>query len=255
VRALLGDFVEHYKGVNPVLFPGSQLALGVWYQREPQNETQHLLMLFTGPPMSRVEIAQPGQPLLWKIGHEGPPFIEVHWTSVQHFEQLLAENPQSVAIYKDNCEVLYYQKDLLPEAILDAFRIRREPDGLIKGWYVATTEFPKTVIPGSLLQRYAQYKYQLGLVKTFESPDFDHCRGMIHEEYGQAWLPLSPEGLNVHTFYTDYLDNKPGYFLLEGGSIYRIEKFEVSRKPEYSSMVLQRLPDDRYPEVYLRAVR
>jgi hypothetical protein len=254
LRSLLEDFADHYKSAGPTLFPGSQLALAVWYQKQPQSDRQHLLMLFTEPPpLLRIEKSE--QPLLWNTGPERPPLVEIDWTSVGYFERELLQNPKSLEIYRENFDVLYFQRDLLSAFMLNAFRVITEPDGLIKGWYVDSEEFSKGARPRRLLQLYIPYERQLGLVKTFEAPDFSTCRGIIHGEFDQFWLPASLDQLRVHDFYNDYLNARPGYLLFEAGSLYKIEKFEVISKPKYSAMVLRPLPDDRYPEVYLRTVR
>jgi hypothetical protein len=94
----------------------------------------------------------------------------------------------------------------------------------------------------------------LGIVKTWESPDFQTCKAIVHLEIRQQWLPSSPEGVRVYGFYAEWTRGRPGYFLAEGGALYSIEKFEVIYAPDYASLVLERRPDDRYLEVYLRAV-
>jgi hypothetical protein len=253
LRSLLEDFVDHYKSVGPTLFPGSQLALAVWYQKQRQSDRQHLLMLFTEPPpLLRIEKLE--QRLLWNTGPGGPPLVEIDWTSVGYFKRELGQNPNSLTMYRENFEVLYFKRDLVDPAVLKAFRVVTEPDGLIQGWYVDPEEFSKLARPRILLQHYIPYKPQLGLLKTFEAPDFQTCRGLIHGEFDQFWLPASPGQLRVHDFYNDYLNSRPGYLLFEAGSLYKIEKFEVILKPSYSAIVLRPLPDDRYPEVYLRTV-
>jgi hypothetical protein len=62
--------------------------------------------------------------------------------------------------------------------------------------------------------------------------------------------------MGPYAWYGDWQSSRPGYFLLEGGSLYQILKFEVRTAPEYPTrfQLLEKLPDDRYPEVYLRAV-
>jgi hypothetical protein len=55
-------------------------------------------------------------------------------------------------------------------------------------------------------------------------------------------------------FYSDWLNGQPCYLLAEGGALYLIDKFEVIYNPDYASLVLEKRPDDRYLEVYLRAV-
>jgi hypothetical protein len=77
------------------------------------------------------------------------------------------------------------------------------------------------------------------------------CMSRSNVEVEQGWLPLSPEGVRNYQFYTDTQADRTGYFLFEGGALYRIVKFEVKKAPEYSRYVLEKPRDDRYPEVFL----
>lgn len=254
IRALLEDFVSHYKGVEPTLFPGGQLAMAVWFGRAPQSSEHHLLMLFTAPPMNTIDLHRPAQPLLWNIGHEGPPFIQIYWTSVDYFAQQLVSNPQAVAHYCENFEVLYFDKQLVHEPILSTFNVQTEPTGLIKGWYVSGDEYQRFQTVRSMLASRGQARPGTGIVKTQENPDYETCQALIHVEVGQKWVPISPEGLHMYSYYNDWIDNRPGYLLFQGGALYKIDRFEVKTYPKYSELVLEKLRDDRYPEVYLRAV-
>ena len=98
----------------------------------------------------------------------------------------------------------------------------------------------------------------LGLVKTEESSNFENCRGILHVEVGQKWVPLTPGGIQTYTYYNDYQSGRPVYFLFEGGALYEVLKFEVKTAPDYASrfgfLEDTLKPNDRYPEVYLRAV-
>ncbi len=191
--------------------------------------------------------------LLWQTGSEGAPFADVRVASVDFFAKLLAY-PDQVAGYREACEVLYFDKKLLIPEILELFGIVTEPAGLMKGWYISAREFADSKGAGSRLPRYSGAKPELGLVKTGESTDFEYCHGILHVERDQKWLPLSPEGIRSYNYYNDQMTESSGYFLFEGGSLYRILKFEVKTAPEYAGKLLGRTPDDRYPQVYLRAV-
>jgi hypothetical protein len=253
LRALLEDLVEAYKGPNPAY----RLALAVWFGKRSGQEEQNLLLLYAGPPMEMFESSE-RQPLFWKAGSQGPPFARVHAASLDYFlKRLLLESPD-LQPYFENFEVLFFEKDLLDEQILQRFNVIAEPSGLTKGWYIDAVDYAKYTTIRGLLGRYANSQPELGLVKTEESPDFEHCRGVLHVEIGNEtgkwWLPQSPDALSATAPYSDHLSGRPGYFLFQGGALYRILRFEVKTAPEYAAKVLQKRRDDRYTEVYLRAV-
>jgi len=271
VRALLEDFVSYYtpSAVN-------QLALAVWFEKSPgagerkqsglprmprfgmpegspATGEHKLLVLITGPEMSG--IGSELRPLFWKAGLEGPPFIEIHRTSVAFFAEQLRSNPAVVQQFFRNAEVIYFQKRLLSPDILDAFRIVTEPWNLIKVWCVYHDQYGTGQTIQTLLASRAGRRPEVGIVKTWESPDFGTCKAILHVEVGQQWRPASPEGIMQSSgFYSDWLNGRPCYLLAEGGAFYQVDKFEVIYAPEYSSRVIERRPDDRYLEVYLRAV-
>jgi hypothetical protein len=249
VQALLEDLIEYYKGV----YKGQQLALAVWYGRSPEADEYDLLVLFTGPPMNRIVLSE-HQSLLWKTGVDQPPFVSIYTTSVEDFSGLLATNRDSLRPYFERPKVLYFDKGALTAEILQAFGVVTEPDGLIKGWYVSADQYDKTQTVRTLLASHGQPNPSVGIVKTWESPDAETCRALVHVEADEKWLTASPEGIAHRMYYSEWLGGRPGYFLLQGGAVYKILKFEVIKAPQYSARVLEKLRDDRYPEVYLRAV-
>jgi hypothetical protein len=248
VRALLEDLAEYHTGV----YPQNRLALAVWFAKSPEGQDQNVLELFSGPP--NAGIVDSHFSLLWKTGSQSPPYINLRATSVDYFSKLLKEHPGEVAPFQKNFEVLYFDKKLLNQEILEAFQVTTEPPGLMKGWYVTESEYANSKNVQGLLSLHAHAQPHFGLVKTQESPDFENCRGVLHVEVSQRWLPFRPEGLQVYTYFTDQQKGNPVYFLFEGGSLYRVLKFEVRTAPEYAGRFLERTPNDRYPEVYLRAV-
>jgi len=254
LRALLEDLVEAYKDANA----GCRLALAVWYGKRSGQEEQNLLLLYAGPPRETFDGSE-RQPLFWKAGSQGPPFARVHATSLDYFlKRLLLESPD-LRSYFENFEVLYFEKDLLDEQILQRFNVIAEPSGLTKGWYIDAVDYAKYTTIRGLLGRYGSLRPDVGLVKVEESADFEHCRGVLHAEIdkgiGRWWLPQSPDALSGTASYDDYLNGRPGCFLFQGGALYRILRFEVKTAPQYAAKVLQKRRDDRYAEVYLRAVR
>jgi len=247
VRALLEDFVSHY-----TLSAVNQLALAVWFERSPQAGEHKLLMLFTGPEMNKFEFER--QPLLWKAGVEGPPFILIQWTSVAFFAQQLRANSDFVQHSFPDPKVVYFQKELLPPDILNEFKIVTEPRGLIKVWCVSQDQYKGQTVQ-SLLASRVGFRQEVGIVKTSESPDFETCKAIVHVEVGQLWRPAIFEGIKQWSgFYNDWEKGRQCYFLEETGVLYEIVKFEVIHDPDYGRRVIERRPDDRYVEVYLRAV-
>jgi hypothetical protein len=248
-RALLEDLVEAHIGVRPQF----RMGLAVWFGKSPTADDQNLLELVAGPPI-KDEIARDHVPLLWKSGISGPPYVSVETMSIDHFLTLATSAPAQTTRYRDNCEVLYFDKKLVPPVLLEMFHVVTEPSGLVKGWYVPAQEYAESKSVRALLSRHGHARPEVGLVKTGESENFEYCHGVLHVEVSQRWLPLSAEGVRSYTYYNDSLTGPSGYFLFEGGSVYEILKFEVKTAPEYSGRFLGRTSDDRYPEVYLRTM-
>jgi hypothetical protein len=228
------------------------MALAVWFDISPDGDDQFLLELMTGAPFDTD--AQDRLPLLWQTGSEGSPYARVRVTSVDHFTSLLRTDPDQVAPYRRSYEVLYFDKKLLTPEVIEFFKIITEPPGLVKGWYLSESQYQMSNNIQGLLTRLGSARPEVGLVKTDESSDFANCRGLLHVEVSGKWLPLSPEGIRSYTFYNDWQSGVRVHFLFEGGSLYQVLKFEVKTEPEYVGRLLGRTPDDRYPEVYLRAV-
>jgi hypothetical protein len=247
-RALLEDLTEYHTGV----YEHNNLALAVWFGKTPKSQEHSVLELFSGIP--KQSIAESRFSLHWRAGSEAPPFVNLRATSVEYFSSLLSAHSDQVAPYMDRFEVLYFDTKLLSREILDAFKIVTEPHGIIKGWYVSESEYVKSRSIQHLLSLHGHARPNLGLVKTGESDDFENCRGLLHIEVGQRWVPLSPEGLQPYAYYNDLQSGRPVYFLFEGGSLYQVLKFEVKTAPEYAGRLLGKTINDRYPEVYLRAV-
>jgi hypothetical protein len=250
VRALLEDLAEYYKGV----YPGQPLALAVWFSKAPSETEHNLLVLFANQTLNRIMESR-NQSLRWRTPEGGPPFANIYATSVSHFDERLRSAPGEVSRFLNRAEVLYFEKDLLPQSLLVAFNVRTEPSGLLKGWYVGAGAYLTLPAPRSLLAAHGGSRPTVGLLKVDESADFERCRALIHSEISRRWLPLfTPSALEAHDYYQDWQFGRPGYFLLEGGSLYQILKFEFPTAPEYSSLVLEGSRDGRYAEVYLRAV-
>lgn len=257
IRALLKDVTDYHMGV----YQHNRLALAVWFRKSPGDQEHHLLELFgglgqggyLGPPGG---IAETKFSLLWQKGSDGAPFVNLRATSVDYFSRLLSSHPQTVAPYQDRCEVLYFDKDLLSPDIVEAFHIITEPPGLIKGWYIPETEYERLKTVQAMLSAWGHTRPQVGLVKTWESNTFEHCRGILHIEQDQKWLPVSADGIKPYNYYRDKQADQRVYFLLEGGALYEAVKFEVKTAPDYATAfkLLGKTADDRYPEVYLRAV-
>ncbi|OFV97458.1 MAG: hypothetical protein A3H28_03650 [Acidobacteria bacterium RIFCSPLOWO2_02_FULL_61_28] len=249
LRALLEDRIDDLKRT----YADRKVALAVWFGKATKEWEQNLLVLYTGERANQIYRTQPDF-----LMRKSSPTIDA--TTVDDFADFLVSDRQRLEPYFQSSEVLYCDKELLSEPILRAFNVRAEPSGLMKGWYVRAHEYEDTKAPKlrNLLARWSPVRPDIGLVKVEESQDFEHCRGLLHMEFsfgaGPRWLPLSLGALSPYSFYDDWVKGRPGYFLFRGGSLYQIQKFEEKTAPEYSSQVLEPLRDDRYPEVYLRAV-
>lgn len=256
IRALLEDLIQAHIAGRPT----AKIALAVWYGKTPGSEDQFLLELIANPGFNDLPLDRLS--LLWKSGSEGQPYANVKVTSIDYFLDLLAGNPPAVTKYHEgNFEVLYFDKDLLGKdlraaKLLDLFHVVTEPRGLMKGWYVTEDEYDAAGTVQALTSRRG-YRPELGMVKVSESEDFEHCRGLLHVEIAGRWVPLSPEGIRAYTYYADVQRGRRAYLVFEGGALYQVLRFEVKTAPEYLSIfgLLESAPHDRYPEVYLRAVR
>jgi hypothetical protein len=253
VRALLEDLVQdYYIGV----YPQHPLALAVWFDKAKKTADQSLLVLFSRT-LSQ-DINRSRGSLHWKSGGEGPPFVEVDSSSVEHFTEILRAGPDPAALarYHTESEVLYFNAALLTDEIKRYFNVIPAPSGLIRGWYIERELYEQSFKGAFHLQSRMLAHPEVGIIKTWESEDFNYAKGLIQIEVNQRWVPLSPEGLRVYSWYTDWQSQRPGFLLLDGGALYEIIKFEVKTAPEYRTrfQLLESPRDDRYPEVYLRAV-
>jgi hypothetical protein len=252
IRALLEDLLEEvYIGGRP----GNGLALAVWFRKSLGIREQHLFLVYGGRVVGG--IASPVTvPLYWKTGSQDSPLVLIEATDVDWFLQQRSVNPQPLIRYQNDYEVLYFDKNLLPPGLLDFFHVITEPPGLMKGWYADEEEYLKSRNTGDLLAAHSATKPIFGLVKT-EEKDFENCRGILHEEVSQKWTPVSPDGIRVYRYYSDFQKGRPVYFIFEGGALYQVLRFEVKTNPDYAGRfgLLGKPSNDRYPEVYLRAVR
>jgi hypothetical protein len=248
------DLVQAHIAGRPMV----KMALAVWYQKSRGVEDQYLLELIVTSGVPFDGFHPDRLSLLWKTGSEGQPYANVEVTSVDYFHSLLEQHPQEIAKYVDSdYEVLYFDKGLLDRELLEMFHIVTDPPGLVKGWYVTQDEYDKLSAgtAQALLSSRRNARPELGLVKASESADFEHCRGILHAEIAGKWLPLSPEGIQAYTYYADVQSGRRAYLLFEGGALYEVLKFEVRTEYTGNLGLLGKTPDDRYPEVYLRAVR
>ena len=251
LRALLEDLVQYYVGV----YPQNPLALVVWFEKAPERPDQDMLALFAGSLRKEITVT-PRQSLQWKTGVEGPPFLEVHASSVEYFSEVLRTQPANLSRYRDHAEVLYFDKKLLTDELTQFFNVVTTPSGLIRGWYIEPEVYERSLRGELNLRSQMQGRPYIGIVKSEESSDFTHAKGLPQIEVNQRWVPLSPGALGTYAWYNDWHAKRPGYLLLEGGSLYQILKFKVKTAPDYPTrfQLLDKLPDDRYPEIYLRAV-
>jgi hypothetical protein len=256
LRALLEDLILSHRELRGQYRPPYQLALAVWYQKSSTNPEQFLLELVTSDtPFEGITIPD-RLSLHWKRGLDVPPYVSVRSASVEYFSKLLKGLPSETTAYRNNYEVLYFDKTILSQDILSFFNVITEPRGLAKGWYISESEYVRSKSIRELLSLHGHSRPMVGLVKVEESADFDNCRGILHVEVEQRWMPFTPEGIQAHTYYNDYQSGRAVYFIFEGGSLYEVLKFEVKTAPDYATKfgLLGPTPNDRYPEVYLRAV-
>ena len=254
VRTLLEDLVEEYRR-------SSRLGLAVWYGKS-QGPTEHyqLLMLVSDlPPNPR--IIRHRQPLYWKTGSTVAPFVDIDLYNLDDFAHELARGNPAFDGYKENSEVLFFDRRLLQSQharVIDFFNILTAPPGLIRCWYIDSDTYNKYQRKEITLRSQMAGRPHLGIVKTEESSDFMFAKGVPHLEFSQRWLPLSFAAVKNYAWYSDWQSHpdRPTFLAMEGESFYQILRFEVKTAPDYASkfQLLEKLPDDRYPEVYLRAV-
>jgi hypothetical protein len=251
IRALLEDLVQYYIGV----YPQNPLALVIWFDKSPGQPDQNLLVLFSGKLPNLITVT-PRQSLRWKTGIDGPPFLEVHASSVEHFTSELKRDALSLARYRNQSEVLYFDKRLLTDEVTHFFNVITSPSGLIRGWYIDRETYDRSLRGEFSLRSRTQARPEIGIIKTEESADFAYVKGLLHVEVSQRWLPLSTRALSIYSWYSDWQSQRAGFLMMEGGALYQILKFEVKAAPEYPSrfQLLDKIPDDRYAEVYLRTV-
>jgi hypothetical protein len=213
------------------------------------------LALFSGTLRNEITVT-PRQSLRWKTGVDGPPYLEVHASSIEYFSELLRTRPGDLERYHTRAEVLYFDKRFLSDETIQFFNVVTAPPGLIRGWYMEAELYEKYRKGELQLRSRMRGRAELGVVKTEESSDFTYAKGLPHIELSQRWLPISLAAMSPYAWYRDWQSSRPGCLLLEGGSLYQILKFEVKTAPDYPTRfrLLEKLPGDRYPEVYLRAV-
>ncbi len=236
------------------------MALAVWYGKSPSKPEHDVLALFAHHPGDGITPYEQKFPLRWLSGSTDPPFVNIWTTSVRYFQTMIRSEPAAAEKYRLDSEILYFDKKLLSEEILQFFDVITEASGLVKGWYLAPVKWQLVIAGSRSLESWYKAKHEIGIVKVWEADDFQHCRALVHVEVNQKWLPLSQGALTTYTFYHDLQAQQPGKFLFEGGSLYDLLKIEVRTDHEYSSKVRETLgdssfalPDDRYVEVYLRA--
>ena len=191
LRALLEDLVQYYVGV----YPHNPLALVVWFEKSPDRPEQNLLALFAGKLRDTIKIT-PRESLRWKTGVEEPPYVEVHSTSVEYFTHEIVNQPDRVARYRVQAEILYFSNRILTDEIRKFFTIITAPSGLIRGWYIDRDQFDRYSKGELSLSSSMQHRAELAIVKTEESPDFLYAKGLPHIEINQRWLPISPDITN-----------------------------------------------------------
>jgi hypothetical protein len=211
------------------------------------------------PPNPR--IIRHRQPLYWKTRSVVAPFVDIDLYNLDDFAQELASGNPTFTGYNQNYEVLFFDRMLLQSQyarLIDFFNILTAPPGLIRCWYIDSDTYSQYQRRELTLRSQMAWRPHLGILKTYESPDFMFAKGVPHVEFDQRWLPLSLAAVKNYAWYSDWQSHpeQRTYLVVEGESLYQILRFEVKTAPDYATkfQLLEKLPDDRYPEVYLRAV-
>ncbi len=249
LRSLIEDVVEEHQGIYPE-FP---LALAVWHQINPASDEQHLLEVFSGE--NHKGIASVRFSLAWKTGREIPPYVNIQSMSLDNLSHLIqTQNPELTQFLRDS-EVIYFNRDLLPSTVTEAFKVKIFPPGFIRAWYIPADEFRNTNAP-ALWAKFRNARAGVGLVKFDESPDRQACKAIAQVEISQRWVPISARAVATYSFYIDVDLGAPGYWLLDGGAAYQILRYEVQFAPDLARMLQLVEPacDARYPVLYLRAM-
>jgi len=230
-------------------------VLAIWFKRQDSREI-HLMEAMESQ-IHRAEVAQlppqelrhSAQDMGWRLS------AQLHHVIVYSprttLERMIAFNDQWIREFSTDSETLYFDPEALCPAILDAFRIRVEPNNFLKGWYLDAAQVKELAESPGKIQQWSSSRPTIGMMQTSESSDFARKVGIMHVEIENQWIPMGPSAVTSYTWYGDWLQRKPGALLFRGGTIFRIEGFEVKTLANISRDVVKPTPRNEYVEAHL----
>lgn len=232
-----------------------ELAIAIWFKKEDKKKVYLMEGVFlpgsheNKPQLPPLEIEHGSSALGWGISQT------VHHVIIYSpkitLEYMIKKNDPLIKQLCADSEILYFNQEFLSPLILETFGIVVEPSNFIKGWYLEQKNLAEIIDNRNKIDHWFSSRPEIGIMQTSESTDFRRKVGIMHVEINGKWLPSTNEGVKSYSWYSDWVEGKPGYFLLRGGKIFKIEGFEIKRLPEVSKKVVESNAFDYYVEVYL----
>ena len=255
VRSRLDNLIESHLRIEDEI-----LSLAVWFNKDDTKKV-HLLENIAIPQYEShkeryepLEIEHGKNAKGWELDIPLHHVIIYSYPPEKELEYLIKNEDPWIHEFCNNFGVLYFNSNTLSSLILETFNIITEPEDFIKGWYLEKRHLDQMRREKNEIYRWQSSKYHIGILQTSESIDFHKKVGIMHVEINSKWLPSTKEGVHNFVWYKNWLERIPGFFLFEGGKIYKIEGFEVKRLPRTSKKVIQPNKYDEYVEVHLSSL-
>jgi hypothetical protein len=205
----------------------------------------------------RIEIAQlppqelrhSAQDMGWRLSM--PLHHVIVYSPRTTLEKMIDAKDKWIQDFTSDAETLFFDAEALSPKILDAFKIRVEPDNFLKGWYLDADQIKELAESPEKIQQWSSSRPTLGVMQTSESTDFSRKVGIMHVEIENQWLPIGPTAVTSYTWYSDWLQRRPGAILFRGGTILRIDGFEIKTLANISKQVVKPTQKNEYVEAHL----
>lgn len=255
IRTKLENLIESHLRIEDEI-----LSLAIWFNKD-DTERVHLMENIVLPqyeenhePYEPLEFEHASYAKGWEIDIPLHHILIYSYPPEKVLEYMIRKEDPWIREFLNNFSVLYFNSSLLSSEILETFNIITEPKNFIKGWYLEKRSLDQLRRSKNEIYRWQSSKHEIGILQTSESIDFNRKVGIMHVEINGKWLPSTKNGVQSYTWYKNSVERIPGFFLFEGGKIYKIEGFEVKRLPEVSKKVIQQNKYDEYVEVHLSAL-